>query len=85
MLPKCCDKPKQRVSQRSSVCSLYLGFRACHSAIRLLTERYYNAERRPEDVHKTEGFSAEEINRKYEAVQLQVLLKKKNISFLQED
>ena len=64
MLPECYDKPKQRVSQRSSVCRLDLGFRVCHSAIRLLTEPYYNAEGRPEDIHKTEGFSAEERNRK---------------------
>jgi len=51
VLPECYDKPKQRVSQKSSVCLLDLGFRVCHSAIRLLTEPYYNAEGRPEDVH----------------------------------
>jgi len=75
------------VSQKSSACLLDLGFRVCHSAIRLLTEPYFNAEGRPEDVHTVEGFSAEERNRKYEAVQLQVLFKKKkrNIPFLQED
>jgi len=77
VLPKCYDIPKHRVSQRSSVYRLDLGFRVCHSAIRLLTEPCYSAEGRPEDVHTVEGFSAEERNRKYEAVQLQVLFKKK--------
>ena len=82
MLPKCYDKPKQSVSQKSSVCLLDLGFRVCHSAIRLLTEPYCNTEGRLEDIYRVEGFSAEERNRKYEAVQLQVLLKKKRGTFL---
>ena len=63
---------KTKVSERSSVCRLHLGFRVCHSAVRLLTKPYYNAEGRPKDVHKTEGVSAEEKTRKYEAVRLQV-------------
>jgi hypothetical protein len=63
---------KTKVSERSSVCRLHLGFRVCHSAVRLLTKPYYNAEGRPKDVHKTEGVCAEEKTRKYEAVRLQV-------------
>jgi hypothetical protein len=83
---KCCEKQKQKLSERSSVCRLDLGFRVCHSAVRLLTKPYYNGEGRPEDGHKTKGVSAEERNRKYEAVRLQVLFfLKENISFLQGD
>jgi len=81
VLLKCYDKPKQTVSKRSSVCRLDLGFRVCHSAIRLLTEPYPSAEGRPENIRTTEGISAEERNRKYEAVQLQVFFFLKNGTF----